>query len=300
MALEARPWTSYLWRWLLCTLFYLVGAMIGGALLARLGVAQPPLAHPIERTVLMRNFLVGALLLAAGVAPLAQGLEGRWRTRWLAWSALVWIAVSVNTVIEARIFITAFAHGGALDAAIYALPPSLTLGVALATWFYRDTEDASAVRIGDFFARRGVASWVWRLVAAWLAFPAVYLFFGVIISPIVMPYYRDPALGLVIPGFGTMIPTQLVRSALLLAVSLPLVALWRGTRARLFLTLGLAYSVMIGWFGLLQATWLPMTLRITHSIEIGADSFVYALILVVLLGSWDGLGQGTPGTTTAA
>jgi hypothetical protein len=39
----------------------------------------------------------------------------------------------------------------------------------------------------------------------------------------------------------------------------------------------------VGLFGLLQGSFLPMTLRIAHSLEIGADSFAYAASLVLLL-----------------
>ena len=50
----------------------------------------------------------------------------------------------------------------------------------------------------------------------------------------------------------------------------------------LIFALGLAYWYLVGLFGLIQVTWMPLVLRIGHSFEIGADSFVYAAVLVLL------------------
>ena len=41
---------------------------------------------------------------------------------------------------------------------------------------------------------------------------------------------------------------------------------------------------MVGLFGLLQTTWWPVGMRAVHSLEILADSAVYAWAAVALLG----------------
>ena len=78
-------------------------------------------------------------------------------------------------------------------------------------------------------------------------------------------------------------PVQIVRSTLFLLASLPFLILWKKTRGSLIFSLGLAHWFTVGLFGLLQAHQLSMTLRIAHSLEIGADSFTYAALLVLLL-----------------
>ena len=89
-----------------------------------------------------------------------------------------------------------------------------------------------------------------------------------------------------------------MRSALFLLASVPALALWRGPRRRLAAALGLAHFVFVGLFGMLQASWLPGSMRLLHGAELLADSMTYAAALVLLLvvpvegpgpaaGSWD-------------
>ena len=66
---------------------------------------------------------------------------------------------------------------------------------------------------------------------AWLAFPPIYFVFGLCVAPFVVPYYASGVPGFMIPSLGTIAATQLVRSALFLAASVPLVRLWRGGRS---------------------------------------------------------------------
>jgi len=52
---------------------------------------------------------------------------------------------------------------------------------------------------------------------------------------------------------------------------------------RLALALGATLFVLVGLLGLIPAYWMPLGLRLIHGVEILADSFVYALALVLLL-----------------
>jgi hypothetical protein len=80
----------------------------------------------------------------------------------------------------------------------------------------------------------------------------------------------------------TIIELQMIRSVVFLACSLPLIALWKGTRRHLWIALGLAHAVVVGLYGLTSTTFLPRILRVTHGVEILADSFVYTGVLVSL------------------
>jgi hypothetical protein len=63
---------------------------------------------------------------------------------------------------------------------------------------------------------------------------------------------------------------------------LPVLIAWHHSRHSLMLSLGWALFVLVGLLNLMQAVWLPATLRLTHILEILADSFVYAWVLVML------------------
>ena len=70
-----------------------------------------------------------------------------------------------------------------------------------------------------------------------------------------------------------------MRSPILLAVVLPCVLLGDGSRRKLGFQLGLALAILVGAYGLVQATFFPVHLRIIHTLEIAADEVAYAFVL---------------------
>ena len=121
---------------------------------------------------------------------------------------------------------------------------------------------------------------------ALLAFPVIYGVFGMLlmaVAPWLLDYYRSGSGHLTLPPPFLIVAVVLLRSLLFLLSALPLLVTWTGSRRALVLRLGSAYWVLVGLFGLIQASWLPVGLRVGHSLEILADSFVYAWALVVLL-----------------
>ena len=97
-----------------------------------------------------------------------------------------------------------------------------------------------------------------------------------------MDAYRQGIAGLRIPPDAETLITQLVRSPIFLAAVLPCVLLWNGSRRSLGIRLGLALAIMIGAYGLVQATFFPLHLRIIHTLEILADELAYAFVLAWL------------------
>lgn len=193
-------------------------------------------------------------------------------------AVLIYVTLGINTALDAKIY-TGLIEGSPWLALVspFTVLPSLFAAAAL-TFSFGGKQSAPG-GLGNF----GPAGWGWRLFVAWLSFPVIYLLFGMCIAPIVVPYYQAGGiLGLRIPGFDVIIPTQLVRSALFLAASFPVLVLWTKSRGRLIFALGLAHAMTVGAFQLAQAWFLPMVLRVTHSIEIGCDSFVYAAVLAFL------------------
>jgi hypothetical protein len=71
---------------------------------------------------------------------------------------------------------------------------------------------------------------------------------------------------------------------LFLLACLPIILTWQKSELALFWRLGLALFFLVGFVIMLYATWLPLYVRIPHTLEILADEFVYAGALVWLLG----------------
>ena len=224
-------------------------------------------------TLILLQLLSGAILVL-GLYPLARCLAAKPLLRAVAIGGFLLLAFGLNGIIETA----KFSH--MIDGAI----PTVAL-------FYIAIAFLVGGTMGSVFGDAGTApgfphhtwhAWLTRSVAAWLAWPLIYLIFGMCIAPIVTPYYTAGIGGLRIPAMSTVVETQLIRSVFFLASSLPFIALWKGSRRSLWLTLGLAHAAVVGYYGLAGATFLPMILRITHSVEITADSFAYAGLLALL------------------
>jgi hypothetical protein len=258
-----------------CVTTFAVSLFTGGILIhvLHLTIAGPP-SHTSQQTQLLLS-LVAGVLLVLGIVPLARRLTGSFALRWIALGSFVFLALGVNTMIELTIYSFLFGGDVAAQAILYFVQ-AVFLGAAVA--FFFGTEEKAA-GLPD----RGWVAWTGRGIAAWVGFPVIYFFFGLCIAPIVVPYYQAGVAGLRIPPLSAILQVQLLRSAIFLASSLPLIALWKGSRRELWLTLGLAHAVTVGIFGLVQATFMPGVLRVVHSLEITADSFAYAGLLVLLL-----------------
>jgi hypothetical protein len=225
---------------------------------------------------------VANLFLATGLAILSLGISGKFLSRWLILFFFMWIAYGINNSIEAAIFSTMSA-ASAYTMVLY-LPASLLCSAAVAWLFPPHVREIKFLDMAKaFFAGRTAGSWAWRFLAAFLSFPLAYLFFGRLISPIVLPYYRAGAGSLALPGWDVLLPVLAVRSLLFLLVSLPVLIAWEFSNSRLFLTLGLALFLFVGGISMFYAIWLVPVLRVTHTLEILADEMVYAAALVLLL-----------------
>jgi hypothetical protein len=275
---------------LLSTLILAIATMLAGAIASAL-----PLPPPVSLPGTSPSFplmLFGSLVLVVGVVPIASGLGGRFATRWLALGLMLYLATGVNTVVELSIFGTEGGHGYLL---VFYLLCFVVMAAVLA-WQYRSQQLAPKL------PHLGTGQWLWRIAVAGLSFPAIYFLFGLCVAPFVIPIYQAGVAGLHIPPLDVIMRTQLLRSFLFLASSLPVILLWTGSRRRLILALGWAHTAMVGLYGLSQANFMPPVLRVLHSFEIAADSFVYALVLVWLFFPRERIGAASTvlGTTVSS
>jgi hypothetical protein len=257
-----------------CWLAFVV-AFVGTGVLGRIFHLPPvhmPGNTPMSSQILA--MLGAAALLVMGLYPLARGLRAGPALRALAIGGFFFIALGVNGVIETRFFTHFLDEGVASIELLYGLE-AILIGATFG-YFFGTTDQAAGL------PRRTFLAWTGRGIAAWLAWPVIYLFFGACIAPIVVPYYSAGAAGMHIPPLQTIFELQLVRSVFFMGCSLPFIALWKGSRRSLWFALGLAHAMVVGIYGIAAATFLPAVLRITHGVEITCDSFAYAGLLVLL------------------
>lgn len=258
-----------------------IAVMLSGAILPKLHLSPPGMPPGTTPAGLSAAIAVGSAILIVGLVPIASGIGGRAPTRWAVLGLMLYVATGINTVIELTIFST-------MGGRAYLLAQDLIVfGAATAAlaWLFGTQQPLPS------FPQFSLGWWTWRIVAAWLAFPLIYLIFGMCVGPFVTPYYTTGFAGLRLPPLNVILEVQLLRSLLFLGSSLPVILLWTGSRRRLIFALGLAHAVMVGLYGLVAAYWLPPILRVLHSLEITADSFAYAFVLVSLF---------VPRTRTAA
>lgn len=273
---------SYIWKVLVCGVAFVLGSLVGSVIAGVIGLETPAIPQGTDPGILMLFQLLASPILALGLAFVARGIQGSFVARWLILSLLTWVASGVNTVLEAAIF-TTFAAASVFTIVMW-LGGSLICG-ALVALLFRPTDRGQAffANVRAFFAGRHIRQWAWRLPVASVAFMPIYLFFGRLVIPFTYEYYQQNLVELTIPGWGQILPVLFVRSLLFLLASLPVLVTWQKSRLSLVLSLGFAMFVLVGGFSLMEAYWLPLTLRVPHGLEILADSLVYSLVLVVLL-----------------
>lgn len=191
-------------------------------------------------------------------------------------AAFAYVTFGLNNQIEAAIFTT---YGGTPTMLVFFVLPC-AIGAAAAVQFFRPVQTDESLE--SVFIVQPVSKWWWRVVVMWLAFPVIYIFFGMLAAPVVVPVYQTQDFGLTLPGFGTMLPVALGRSALYLAVTVPILVTWSRSRRSLYWALAISFFAMMGLIGLLSAAFFPPVLRVAHSIEILGDALVYAWLLIAL------------------
>lgn len=264
------------WKIPVITLVHFVAALVSGGIIAATGMPWPEMPEPMTMTENLAYSFVGSILVAICLAVIARGIGGSRIGRWLVLSVFTYVTLTLNTQIEAHVFTT---FGGTATMLLFDLLPAFLGAAAAVAIFSPPDENLSP---GTVFDHGGIGSWGWRVIAAWLAFPVIYFFFGLLAAPIVVPVYQADGFGLILPGLGTMVPVSLLRSALYLAAALPILRLWAGTRKALLISLGIALVGYMGAIGLLTSTFFPPVLRIAHGLEVLGDAVVYAWLLVAL------------------
>ena len=132
--------------------------------------------------------------------------------------------------------------------------------------------------------QRTTAQWAVRLAAAVLAFPLVYFFFGMPVGLMVGKFYQQSVVWPSDAVLGCRHRRAIHPQRLLPCwPCCPFSWSGRGSRQRFAWTFGLNLFVVSGLYGLIQAYWMPWTMRSVHLVELLLDSVVYGWLVAVLL-----------------
>jgi hypothetical protein len=273
----------YLGKLLLCSLAFILGAVSGGVVAALLGLRQPPMPEGVDSSLAFLLLLLESPVMALALALAARGLGGGLLPRAIALSFFTWVVYTLNTVIESVAF-TSTTVEGALFTTVSFLLPSIFCATA-AAWLFPPVENESSLdtMVRAFFSGRTAGAWAWRVAVAAVVFVPIYLVFGSLVAPLTAQYFQESMYGLRLPSQEEILVVLLARSGLFLLACLPIIIVWRRSRQSLFLNLGFALFVLVGFLYMLGAYYMPLTVRVPHTLEILADSFTHAGLLVVLL-----------------
>lgn len=277
---------SFLWRLLASSLAFVVGMMLGGMIATTFGMQAPVLPPEFDTSRTMVTMFATSPLLVLALYFVNRELAGNWLARAAMLFMLSWIAYSVNNAIEATIFSN---YATAPWFTIVNFLPAVMLCAAITAWLFSShgSEQSLIDAWRSHFAQYSLGGWSWRLLLAAVIFMPIYYLFGLMVVPFVGGYYQQNTFGLAQPALPTLLLVLLARSVLFLIAALPILVAWQGTRLNLVLSLGFALFVMVGLLYMLAASWIAPQVRLIHSLEILADSLVYAGALVWILAKHD-------------
>lgn len=155
-------------------------------------------------------------------------------------------------------------------------------------WLIPAAEDArNEPRFGQVMRERGFFSWTWRIVVAGAPYPAIYLFFAMLVTPIEHAYYNDPAfvasLHTVVPSTATTLILEVVRGILFVLAMLPVIAAIRRSRWLTGLYIAVIGAALEAWIPLLGQTSWPAMMRVGNLLELTVDACGCALLMALLV-----------------
>jgi hypothetical protein len=268
---------------LVCVAAFAAGLALGGMLAAALHLPAPALPEGLDPAAAGLAMLLESPLWVLVLIGLSRCITGPLGARALMLAWLTWVANAVNNQIEASFF--GSMASGFWYTIVTFLGPSLLVAAAVA-WLFGPPahRQGLAATARAFFGRYPAPSWLWRLGLAAVLFMPIYYFFGLLVIPFTIDFYRQGLFGLQVPPLEQLLIILFVRSVLFFLACLPIVVAWQQSRRSLALYLGLALFFFVGFQALIIANWMPWSLRLPHMLEILADEFVYAWALAMLLG----------------
>ena len=292
---RTRGIAGLLLRSLVIGLGYVLATIAGGALAQTLGLPPPQMVRHLDETTTLATTLLSGFIIGLGLGPLSQRIRVFALGRGILLFTVIFVVGSLINVVEALFFTTVPVREqvfGLVTAAVGAASLAMLL---TALFPPASAESGLIAALRSHLRQRLWLDWTWRLFLAGLLYVPIYFLFGVLVSPLVLPYYNDPSLGLelVVPGPEVILPLEVGRGLLYAVTLFPLAAALHATRQSLTLWLWVTVAVLGAITPMLQVGWWPLPLRLTHGLEITADAFFQALVVAWLLGRPPAKGRST-------
>ncbi|MCW3991964.1 MAG: hypothetical protein NWE79_04600 [Candidatus Bathyarchaeota archaeon] len=277
-----------IWRSLVVGLIYVITFMVTPSLGSLIGVAFD-VPTGVDPTIGLLSMFVGGTLIGLVTGPISTKLTlPRAQRIGVLFLVLFMWAFGINAV-DTFLF-TTYSIPFQAFLIIMNLIVNLVLGISIGVLFPpMQTGTGFTAEVKSYFSQRRGKSWLWRFALAAVLFYPIYMFFGLVFSPLTVPYYNMPelGLGLVIPNVlsPVFISIEIGRGLAYALIAVPLLAVLRMPKWRLGLWMGLILAIVGGVvLMLLQWAW-PLPLRLGHGVEIVCDSFAQGLMMAWLLWS---------------
>lgn len=230
------------------------------------------------------------------------------RSRWTGWrlaAAVFFIFYGVTTFmpqIESAVFLTRLPPGvlprlflmGALIAA-----PFSVLAVHILGKRKPEPVDQHLANAG-IGATRGnsrlvmlPSEWTWKLAVIALAYLILYFTFGYFVAwrnPAVREYYGGvdeggftAQMGSVMRTTPWLIPVQIVRAMLWVALAAPVIRMLKGQWLETTLAIGFLFAVVMNAPLLLPNPYMPEPVRMAHLVETASSNFIFGVLVGWLL-----------------
>ena len=228
-------------------------------------------------------FVLGYLFLSIYLA----WIQGEMRLCFAGLASVLWlnffVVGSFSNMIEGYFFTSVFESDTVFIMGALAMLFFSGIQAGLASIILEKGGNGLMGNLVEYFADAKTSGLIKRITVGTLTYFPVYFFFGMLVSPFVMPYYSDPSFGLIVPPFTLIIPVEILRGLLYVATLLPMAASLGADRR----TSAAAFTGMLfiagAFIPLLGDQGLPPQIIPYHLAEIFADSIVYGYILARVL-----------------
>ncbi len=260
----------------------IIGLMIGGIITNILNIPMPALPAQAKMEILMPLILLTGILLAIILGKVFQKLYYKYWQRLIGIFLCFYLGYYLLNTLDGMLY---YPLGNMQSAILSNIFPSLAFSAIVALLWKSKTDIKDINPMIDYFSTRKPINWLWRIFLACIIYPAIYYLIGLIVSIFTLHYYQDSSLnlGLVLPKIHDIIIFQFIRGPLFLISALTIIIPWRKSKISLFISLGLVIFIQISSTMIIQGYWLPLGLRIPHSLELLIDSFLQSFIYVILL-----------------
>lgn len=276
----ARKILKLSWISLLGGTLFSIGLISSRVISQVLGLSLQRFPNQAPEAIAGYYLIIGSIVLTASLLPLALGLCGGAWSRTIVLSVLLILGFAFSSTIESMIYSSS-------QDLICMIPILVVPCVLLAGSLGVLTKGKKAMGLSQTkhlnFNNMDPGQLLNSLVGAILIFPTLYFIFGIMVSPLVTPYYEHNIAGLIIPEPKVIIMTELLRGLVHVIAIFPVIFAWGASKRMLVVSISLTFFVFVMAYDVVLACQIPPKLILIHGIEVLIKSFIYGWVLVTLL-----------------